>query len=164
MDDTQTNKGNTERERENLVKAVQQSPEDRAEAFAKVRKEYEHLKDLLNERVRFQNVDRGDLPEFSMVGSEILQLGHVALSIHLEQLYQDPNIHLLKFRLGLAPSKTIMFGRGPTAEFGDMRANLLKDGQTLLWTSNQGAMTSEKLVAFIFDWLTQYYLRHKPKA
>ena len=38
MDDTQTNKGNTERERENHVKAVQQSPEDRAEAFAKVAK------------------------------------------------------------------------------------------------------------------------------
>ena len=70
-------------------------------------------KDRLNEQVKLRNADKGDLPEFVIVGSQTVQLGHVALTIHLEQM--DPGRAALSLAtyLPIAGSDTVNHAPGP---------------------------------------------------
>lgn len=166
MDDSQTNVENTDHGPDKQIKTDQQSPADRAKAFvrANARNEYDYLKDRLSEQIKLRNANKGDLPDFVMVGTQTVQLGHVRLTLHLEQLYSNPDTYILNFGLGSASAKATMFGPGPRAESGKMRATTSHDVRVLLWSSDQlGSLESEAVVEYLLYRLTDYYVRHTPK-
>jgi hypothetical protein len=81
MDDSQANNDNRA-----------ERPENRMQELVQRKKaEYDDLQRLLKERVEEMNANRGNLPQFVMRGSSIIQLGHIELHLEFDPLFPNPN-------------------------------------------------------------------------
>jgi hypothetical protein len=147
--------------------AGQQSSQQRAKKFISenVRAEYEYLISCLKECVDERNANRGDLPEFVLRGSSIVELGHTALYLKFGQQYSNPDLYLLNLTVGWAPFReNPLFGTAPTAQTREFEAAASADLRSIRWLDkkNLRPLTSAEVVEFALDWLTFYYQQHTP--
>jgi hypothetical protein len=155
MDDSQANNDNRAGRSEN-----------RTQEFVERKKaEYDELKRLLKERVEEMNANRGNLPEFVVRGSLIIQLGHIELHLEFDQLYSNPTDYVLVLKVGVPDNKKPTFGSAPPPVKHKLQPALSDDLSSIEWVDKVGSLlrfTSAGLVEFALDLLTSYYRQHTP--
>jgi hypothetical protein len=153
MDDSQANNDNRA-----------QRPENRTQELVQRKKaEYEELQRLLKERVEEINANRGNLPEFVVRGSSIVQLGHIELHLEFDQLYSNPTDYVLVLKVGVPDNKKPTFGSAPPPVKHKLQPALSDDLSSIVWVDKVGNLrrvTSAWLVEFALDLLTSFYRQH----
>ena len=152
MDDSQANNDNRAERCENRTQELVQ----------RKKAEFDELQRLLKERVEEINANRGNLPEFVVRGSSIVQLGHIELHLEFDQLYSNPTDYVLVLKVGVPDNKKPMFGSAPPPVKHKLQPALSDDLSSIEWVDKVGSLlrfTSAGLVEFALDLLTDYYRR-----
>jgi hypothetical protein len=153
MDDSQANNDNRAERCENRTQELVQ----------RKKAEFDELQRLLKERVEEINANRGNLPEFVVRGSSIVQLGHIELHLEFDQLYSNPADYVLVLKVGCSPLKQPMFGSAPPPVKHKLQPAVSDDLSSIVWVDKVGNLrrvTSAWLVEFALDLLTSYYRQH----
>ena len=128
-------------------------------------KEFDDMMRLLKERVEEINANRGNLPEFVVRGSSIVQLGHIELHLEFDQLFPNPTEFVLVLKVGVPDNKKPMFGSAPPSVRHMLQPAVSDDLSRIVWVDKVGNLrrvTSAWLVEFALDLLTSYYRQHTP--
>jgi len=153
MDESQANNDNRAGRSENRTQELVQ----------RKKAEYDELKRLLKERVEEMNANRGNLPEFVVRGSLIIQLEHIELHLEFDQLYGNPADYVLVVKVGSSPLKRPLFGSAPLPVRHKLQPAVSDDLSSIVWVDKVGNLrrvTSAWLVEFALDLLTSYYRQH----
>lgn len=138
----------------------------RVDAFIsdRSRPEYERLLTILERRIAEVNPQIGPLPQFRFIrnGQEIEQ-GNATAYLHFDKPILNAPHNALMISFGPNRDAMYFFEPPPEPERYRLQAAASNSLETIVWTGDLGELTSEKLVDFIIEQLTTYYLRIKPK-
>jgi hypothetical protein len=125
------------------------------------RPEYDRMMSRLKERVDEVNSSLSDLPIFQFQG-QMVQQGNCIASWYFEKpIFNAPN-NRLTVGIGTHPHAMYFMTERPDPERFYFHAAAADTLDGIVWVGDLGEFTSEALIDFGLERLTEYYLINKP--
>lgn len=146
------------------AQAEQTSFQARVDAYISLhaREEYDALRARVSKRAEELNPDIGDLPKFELVGDAVKQDNCVASFMFDKPITNMPQNQLF-ITIGPHPYAMYFHTAPPEPRRFRLRAAATDDINGIVWVGDLGEVTSAQLTEVIFESLTSYYLKNKPR-
>jgi hypothetical protein len=126
-------------------------------------REYDCLVTLLQQKAIEVNKNIGDLPQYEWQGM-MLQQGNCVASMHFSKPFTNAPENRLQIGIGTHPHALYFDAPPPQPIRITFHAAARDDLGAIVWVGNHAEMSSDQLVEFILENLTEYYLKHKPRS
>jgi hypothetical protein len=126
--------------------------------------EYEKFLALLQQNIGEVNQHIGDLPPFQWQGM-MIQQGNCIASLHFSKPFTNGPNNELKIGIGTHPyAQYFSEADRPSPVLLSMQAAASDNLDGIVWVGDAGELSTEQLVEYVLENLTEYYLEHKPRS
>jgi len=126
------------------------------------RPEYEKFAEQLRKKIDEINPHIGDLPKYQWDGA-MLQQGNCVAGHYFTQTFTNRPENRLQISFATHPHVIYFSQQPPRPRVYKMQAAATDQLDGMVWVGDAGELSTDQLVDFVFENLTDYYLRHKPR-